>query len=229
MRKYSVVGIRSSVYALLITGYWILNTLALPSPSLAANDCPTDPTDNSMGCMLVSKCIDPKTGSPFPTKPSAQCNKIPPASVGDWFICCVTGSGPKPCEADNSCVSITDKKYCVLGICIQQSRSDALCDPIGGTAGTGVQTAIGCLAAGDPKLFISQLLGWGVGVGGGIAFLMIVFAGFQIATAAGDPKRVQAAKELLTSAISGLILIVLSVLLLNFIGVKILHLPGFAL
>ncbi len=93
----------------------------------------------------------------------------------------------------------------------------------------GVNTAIGCLMAGDPKQLVSQLLGWGVGVGGGIAFLMIVLAGFQMATAGGDPKRVQAARELLMSALSGLILIVLSVVLLNFIGVKILNLPGFSL
>ena len=105
-------------------------------------------------------------------------------------------------------------------------KSNALCGT-GANLNKGVNTAIGCLIAGDPKVFISQLLGWGVGVGGGIAFLMIVFAGFQMVTASGDPKRVQAAKELLTSAIAGLILIVLSVLLLNFIGVKILHLPGF--
>lgn len=95
----------------------------------------------------------------------------------------------------------------------------------------GVNTAIGCLMAGDPKQLVSQLLGWGVGVGGGIAFLMIIFAGFQMATASGDPKRVKAAQELLTSALAGLILIVLSVVLLNFIGVNILGLNnlGFSL
>lgn len=90
----------------------------------------------------------------------------------------------------------------------------------------GVDTAIGCLHAGTPTEFIGQLLGWGVGVGGGIAFLLIVYSGFMIATAAGDPKRVQAARELLTSALSGLILIVLSIFLLNFIGVRILNLPS---
>ena len=79
----------------------------------------------------------------------------------------------------------------------------------------------------DPKQFISQLLGWGVGIGGGIAFLMIVLAGFQMATASGDPKKVQAARELLMSALAGLIIIALSLVLLNFIGVKILNLPGF--
>ena len=200
-----------TVLVLLISSLYFLVSGLRPSPSLAANDCPTDPTDNSMGCMLVSKCIDPKTGSPFPTKPSAQCNKIPPASVGDWFICCVTGSGPKPCEADNSCVVAPTVP------------NEALC----GTDNKGVNTAIGCLMAGEPKVFISQLLGWGVGVGGGIAFLMIVLAGFQMTTASGDPKRVQAAKELLTSALAGLLLIVFSILLLNLIGFQILKLPGF--
>jgi len=90
--------------------------------------------------------------------------------------------------------------------------------------GKGVNTAFGCLMAGNPKELVSQLLGWGVSVGGGIAFLMIVFAGFQMTTAAGDPKRVQAAKELMITAISGLLLIVLSVVLLNFFGVSILGL-----
>ncbi len=104
-------------------------------------------------------------------------------------------------------------------------------NPLCGTNDLGVRTAIGCLMAGDPKQLVSQLLGWGVGIGGGIAFLMIIFAGFQMATASGDPKRVKAAQELLTSALAGLILIVLSVVLLNFIGVSILgiNLLGFNL
>lgn len=88
----------------------------------------------------------------------------------------------------------------------------------------GVDTAIGCLMAGNPQQFVSQLIGWGVGVGGGIAFLLIVYAGFMITTASGDPKRVQAGRELLFSAISGLVLIVLAVILLNFIGVSVLGL-----
>lgn len=100
--------------------------------------------------------------------------------------------------------------------------SDALCNDV------GVKTAFGCLMAGDPKQLISQLLGWGVVVGGGVAFVMILIAGFQITTAAGDPKKVQAARELLTAAISGLLLIVFSVLILNLIGFSILKLPGFS-
>lgn len=91
----------------------------------------------------------------------------------------------------------------------------------------GVQTALGCLMAGSPKLLISQLLGWGVVVGGGISFLMIVLAGFQMTTAGGDPKKVQAAREMITASVSGLLLIAFSIVLLNFFGFQILGLPGF--
>lgn len=89
----------------------------------------------------------------------------------------------------------------------------------------GVPTALGCLNI-TGKQTISQILGWAVGVGGGIAFLLIVYSGFQMATASGDPKRVKASQELLTAALGGLVLIVLSVVLLNFIGVKVLNLGG---
>jgi hypothetical protein len=91
----------------------------------------------------------------------------------------------------------------------------------------GVWTGLGCITAGSPNLFILEILNWAVGLGGVIAFLLIIYASFQIVTASGDPKRVKAGQELLSSAIAGLILIVFSLVLLNFIGVEILHLPGF--
>ena len=98
---------------------------------------------------------------------------------------------------------------------------------MGGTPGTYVWTAIGCLEAGNPTHFIGQILGWSTIVGAGIAFLLIVFGGFQITTAAGDPKRVKAAQELITAAIGGLLLIIFSIFLLNLIGIKVLNLgPG---
>ena len=97
----------------------------------------------------------------------------------------------------------------------------------------GISTALGCLPYADDtagtnagKVLISTVLSWAVAVGGGLAFLLVVFAGFQITTAAGDPKRVQAARELLTAAVSGLIIIVLSILLLNFLGINVLGLGG---
>lgn len=68
---------------------------------------------------------------------------------------------------------------------------------------------------------------WSVGIGGGIAFLLIVYAGFLIMTSAGNPERLKAGQELLTSAISGLILLILSIFVLRFIGIDILGLGAF--
>lgn len=108
-----------------------------------------------------------------------------------------------------------------------QGSSDLLCN----NGGAGVQTAIGCipvLANDSGTSFMGFILGWAIGIGGGIAFLLIVYAGFMIMTSSGNPERLKAGQELLTSAISGLILLVLSVFILNLIGVKILAIPGFA-
>jgi hypothetical protein len=92
----------------------------------------------------------------------------------------------------------------------------------------GINTAIGCIdVLGPIETFLGEILKWAVGVGAGIAFLMIIYSGFMIMTATGDPKRMQAGKELLTSAVSGLVLIILSIFILNVIGVDILRLCKF--
>lgn len=97
-----------------------------------------------------------------------------------------------------------------------------------GTTGTKLKTAIGCIPVLDTKeAFLSFVLKWAVGIGGGIAFLLIVYAGFMIMTSAGNPERLKAGQELLTSAISGLILLIFSVVILKIIGVDILQLGKF--
>ncbi len=99
---------------------------------------------------------------------------------------------------------------------------DVLCN------GTGINTAIGCLSVLDNQnAFLADILKWAVGIGGGIAFLLIVYAGFMIMTAAGNPERLKAGQELLTSALSGLVLLVFSIFILKFIGVDILGLNQF--
>ena len=94
--------------------------------------------------------------------------------------------------------------------------------------GTGISTAIGCIhALGDQNAFLSDLLKWATGIGGGIAFVLMLYAGFMIMTASGNPERLKAGQELLTSAIAGLILLIFSVFILKFIGIDILGLDKF--
>ncbi|HUC94590.1 MAG TPA: pilin [Candidatus Saccharimonadales bacterium] len=97
----------------------------------------------------------------------------------------------------------------------------------GTTANSGINTAIGCIPFDTTENLLGWILRWAVGVGAGIAFLLIIYAGFLIMTATGDPKRIQAGQELLTSAIGGLILLIFSVFILKFIGVDVLGLCKF--
>ncbi|HWA52314.1 MAG TPA: hypothetical protein VG895_04625 [Patescibacteria group bacterium] len=92
--------------------------------------------------------------------------------------------------------------------------------------GTGINTAVGCIPIDNQSDLIGFFLRWAIGIGGGIAFLLILFAGFQIMTSRGDPNRLKAGQELMTSAIAGLLLLIFSVIILRIIGVDILQIKG---
>ena len=92
---------------------------------------------------------------------------------------------------------------------------------------SGVWTAIGCIDTSSTEGIVGKLMTVGIGIAGGIALLMILAAAFLFATSEGEPKRTSEAKEILTSAIIGLVFIIFSVTILQFIGVNILKIPGF--
>ncbi|PIV01120.1 hypothetical protein COS55_02430 [Candidatus Shapirobacteria bacterium CG03_land_8_20_14_0_80_40_19] len=94
-------------------------------------------------------------------------------------------------------------------------------------SGQGIDTAIGCIPTSSLNAFAGWILGKIVFIASGIAFLLMAFGAFQIITSSGDPKKTQAGKELITSALSGLLFIILSIFLLKLIGVDILKIPGF--
>ncbi len=87
-------------------------------------------------------------------------------------------------------------------------------------------TAIGCIPTDAGGLF-GKFFTLGIGIAGGIAFLLILFGGFQILTSAGNPEQLTAGRELIGSAVAGLLMIIFSVFLLKLIGLNILGLPGF--
>lgn len=105
----------------------------------------------------------------------------------------------------------------------------------------GIPTAIGCIdlfgnanpgiplgsRKTDANIFVGRVLRLLTGMAGGIAFLLMLFGTIRIMTSAGDPKGIQAGKELVTSAIVGLLFIIFSAYLLKIIGFDILGLPGF--
>lgn len=91
------------------------------------------------------------------------------------------------------------------------------CDESKGT----ISTAIGCINT-NPVGLVQDFFKLAVGIGGGIALLLMIGGAFQMITSAGNPEGVKHGKEQFTSAIEGLLFIIFSVLLLRIIGVDIL-------
>jgi hypothetical protein len=111
-------------------------------------------------------------------------------------------------------------------LCTQISNDtlQAKCDACLGKE--GVWTAVGCVSR-KPQSIVKAFLEIGLGLGGGICLLMCLTGGFMLTTSQGDPKQVGEAREMITSAIVGLLFIIFSVFILQFIGVTILNIPGF--
>jgi len=96
--------------------------------------------------------------------------------------------------------------------------------PAGSTPATGL-----CgIGATDAATFASKLLGCGISLVGGTAMLFIIYGGFLLVLAAGDPSRIRKGKEYVTYAVVGLVVAVLALVILQVIGLDVLHLPGFS-
>lgn len=90
----------------------------------------------------------------------------------------------------------------------------------------GVKTAIGCIPTYPPAL-MKGLIKFAAGAGGGIALLLMAWGAIQMMMSAGNPENLKKGHEQFTSAAIGLLIVILSVLLLQIIGVDILQIPGF--
>jgi|GEM_PF-3031683 len=87
-------------------------------------------------------------------------------------------------------------------------------------------TAVGCIPTTSTGI-VGAVMKLGLGIAGTAALLMFLAGSFMLSTSQADTKRVGEAKELLTSAVIGLLFIIFSVTLLQFIGVTIFRIPGF--
>lgn len=90
----------------------------------------------------------------------------------------------------------------------------------------GIWTAVGCIPT-DPTKMIQTLMKIGLLVGGGASLLITLTGALILSTSQGDPKKTSESKELITSALIGLVFIIFSVSVLQLIGVQILRIPGF--
>lgn len=104
-------------------------------------------------------------------------------------------------------------------ICFNKDKKDGYC--------TAIPTALGFIIHTEPERFISDIFTIVLSIGGIAAFGFFIQAGYRLMTSAGDKEKVGQAREQITAAIMGLLFIILSITILEFIGINILHIPGF--
>jgi len=99
------------------------------------------------------------------------------------------------------------------------------CTAFNGTK--GINTALGCISYDATSGgFVNSLLTIIIGLGGGVALLLILYGVFIVTSSAGIPEKLKSGNEIITSAVAGLLFIIMAIFLMNLIGIKILALPG---
>lgn len=140
---------------------------------------------------------------------------------GDLICYAKTGTCEDPDNLPTQLKTLTQPDTCVFG---ESEWIDPLQTSLGKKT-NGIQTAIGCVPT-EPADFISAFLNWAIGIAGGIAFLFMLFGAFQILLSSGNPEKVKAGQEQLTSAIIGLLFVIFSVFILRIIGQPIMFISG---
>jgi len=100
----------------------------------------------------------------------------------------------------------------------QQSNSPDISNP-------KIYTALGCMPIKIDQLMI-WLLPYLFSIAGGISFCLILYGTFLLTTSQGDEKKISAARDTITSAITGLLVCIFSLFILRLIAIDILHIPG---
>lgn len=182
--------------------------ISLPPPNDSESIGPYAKTFVTCKGNQIISCDNPPTitlGENCDDKPGTKCYVYPDKNEAE----CKT---PKEIGDYESSIKITT------------TTSDAFwCEE-----GISINTAIGCIPitiSGENGL-VAKLLPTIFGIAGGIAFLMMVYGFIMISTSSGDEKKVQAAKQIVTSAIIGLLVSVFALFLYRLIAVQILHIPG---
>lgn len=161
-----------------------------------------------------------------------RCNNAPRTTctfVGrcsDLGGTCRIVTGPPGCGSGFESRGVLDCNASIGEVCCAPVHHGVL-DPRCETNPGAINTAIGCIPVANTQEFTQFLLSWGAGIAGGIAILLIIYGGYLVVTSSGNPQKLQAGKELITSAVMGLLLLMLGAFILRLIGVNILQLPEF--
>lgn len=137
-------------------------------------------------------------------------------------------AGPRPdlyaCDDDPSNIKVCQVNYADL----PASQCTNPPPPVVAYTGCGgnvnyINTAFGCIDS-RPGAFISIVLRLSIGIGSGIALLLIIYGSYKVLASQGQPDQINQGKEIITASIIGIVFITLSVTILQIIGVDILGL-----
>lgn len=136
---------------------------------------------------------------------------------------CVEG---KPIKSGNVCTCLNENVNSFEKLCLNIEKPDekAKCISCVGSANC-YWSGIGSIYTDLPSFINKNLFGIALSLAGVLAFLCIIYSAFILQTSAGNPERIKKAKQYLTSCITGLVLIIFSILILRIIGVDILRIP----
>jgi hypothetical protein len=164
------------------------------------------------------------TPFPTPTMPPEppQCTRVgDPCSVPECLIYYPNCKESVPPEQLEICSNVVDNPQTDT----MNEKADCLACA---EKGNYIYTALGCLPT-DPALFIKDYLyEIGLGIAGVLAFILMLFGSFTVMTSQGDPQKITKGKEIIVSAIAGIILIIFSLFIVRIIAGDVLKIPGFS-
>lgn len=110
---------------------------------------------------------------------------------------------------------------------ISKSSGENPCKDFDGDGKIECKTAFGDIST-DPGAFVTRILAVAIGLAGGIALIFMVIGSIKVLTSSGDQQKLTGGKDMIVAAVSGLLFLILSVLILRFIGNNLLGgIPGF--
>lgn len=142
-------------------------------------------------------------------------NVLPGVRTMEWRMKVVQGNDQNVSKCGQSTFEVCDaQKGCKSGTGVQ---GDNPCK--GGIC----KTAIGDIPT-NPQGFVTRFLTIAIGLGGGIAFILMVIGAIRVLTSSGDQQKLSGGRDQLVAAIAGLLFIIFSTVILRFIGIGVLGL-----
>lgn len=176
-------------------------------------------------------CVVLKNGTrwEYPAGQYVQCG-----NNSNTKTCCVSSTN----NAVMNCVDFTKElaslnlqqtflTESVFNLCQQAGTKQQDCIAcVGYDAIPKIWTAVGCIDSSQDGI-VKGLVNVALGVAGGIVLFKILGAALKLSMSKGEKKEIEEAREDVTSAIMGVVFILLSMTILEFIGINLLKIPGF--